>query len=210
METVNNKKLLAHYVEARQIGKLFTGELPRFLLLHYSPGELLTNPFSPSQYLQFVVDGELFLYDMPDESSTVSINTDFHHVNILGDVELMDAQFVPFFVEARTDVYTLALYLEQYRERLLNDPAFLRFLCTALAGKLSGAVKASTKMTLRQQVTMSLGYAEPGQTITDITKIAKNLNASSRQLLRVLGELCQEGVLIHEKKGVYRIVKHPG
>lgn len=209
METIHNSSLYEQYIQSRQIRRLFAGELPNFLLLHYAPGELLTNPFSPSGYLQLVVDGDLLLYDMPDENSTVSIQTDFHEVNVLGDIELLDVPFDPLFVEAKTDVYTLALYLEQHRQRLLGDPVFLRFLCKSMAEKLNGAVRASRQKTLRQKVVSSLRFAEEGQLITGIGGIAANLNVSSRQLMRVLKEFCELGVLFHEKKGSYRVLKKP-
>ena len=209
METIHNTRLYDQYIQSRQIRQMFTGELPRFLLLHYAPGELLTNPFSPSGYLQLVVDGDLLLYDMPDESSTVSLQTAFHEVNVLGDIELLDVPFSPLFVEAKTEVYTLALHLERYRQQLLNDPAFLRFLCVSMAEKLNGAVRASSQSTLRQKVLRSLRYAEPGQRIQGIGAVAESLNVSSRQLMRVLKEFCEQGVLEHEKKGSYRVLKKP-
>ena len=209
METIHNSRLYDQYIESRQIRQMFTGALPRFLLLHYTPGELLTTPFSPSGYLQLVVDGELLLYDMPDESSTVSLHSDFYDVNVLGDMELLGVLFTPLFVEAKTDVYTLALYLEQHRQRLLNDPAFLRCLCVSMAEKLNGAVQASSQMTLRQKVIRSLRFAEPGDRISGIRAIAESLNVSSRQLIRVLKEFCEQGVLEHEKKGSYLVLKKP-
>ena len=209
METVNDRKLRDHYLETRRIQELFSTCVPNFFLLHYQPGELLTNPFSPSQYLQFVVEGELLLYDMPDEDSTVMIQTTYNEVNLLGEVELLDAQFTPFFVEARTDVYTLALYLEQYQQILLNDPAFLRYLCSCLASKLNGAVASSVQMPLKKRVALSLQYADDSQCITDIGRLAKTFNVSNRQLLRVLKDFCREGILEHSQKGVYRILKKP-
>ena len=209
MKTIHNHRLYDQYIESRQIRSLFSGELPRFLLLHYAPGELLTTPFSPSGYLQLVVDGELLLYDMPDESSTISLHSDFYEIGILGDMELLNVAFTPLFVEAKSDVYTLALYLEQQRRRLLDDPVFLRYLCTSMAEKLNGAVMASNQMTLRQKVRLSLCHAEPGQSISGIAAIAGSLNVSSRQLMRVLKEFCELGVLEHEKKGVYRVLKKP-
>lgn len=209
METVNDRKLRDYYLEKRRIHDLFSTCVPNFFLLHYQPGELLTNPFSPSRYLQFVVEGELLLYDMPDEDSTVMLQTSYNEVNLLGEVELLDAQFTPFFVEARTDVYTLALYLEQYQQILLNDPAFLRYLCSCLAAKLNGAVASSVQMPLKKRVALSLQYADDSQCITDIGRLAKTFNVSNRQLLRVLKDFCQEGVLEHSQKGVYRILKKP-
>ena len=209
METVNDRKLRDYYLEKRRIHDLFSTCVPNFFLLHYQPGELLTNPFSPSQYLQFVVEGEMLLYDMPDEDSTVMLQTSYNEVNLLGEVELLDAQFTPFFVEARTDVYTLALYLEQYQQILLNDPAFLRYLCSCLASKLNGAVASSMQMPLKKRVALSLQYADDSQCITDIGRLAKTFNVSNRQLLRVLKDFCQEGILEHSQKGVYRILKKP-
>lgn len=210
METIRDPKLHESYVEKRGLRMLFGGELPTFLLRHYSPGELLTTPFSPSEYLQFIVDGELLLYDMPDEDSTVMIQTTYNEVELLGDVELLDAKFTPFFVEAKTDVYTLAVPLQQYRERLLNDAVFLRYLCRSLADKLNGAVVSHRQLPLRQRVARSLLHAEAGERITEIGRLAGTLNVSSRQLIRVLNEFCAEGVLEHEKKGVYRVSKKQG
>ena len=209
METVNDRKLRDDYLEKCRIRDLFSTCVPNFFLLHYQPGELLTNPFSPSQYLQFVVEGELLLYDMPDEDSTVMLQTSYNEINLLGEVELLDAQFTPFFVEARTDVYTLALYLEQYQQILLNDPAFLRYLCSCLASKLNGAVASSVQMPLKKRVALSLQYAGDTQCITDIGRLAKTFNVSNRQLLRVLKDFCREGILEHSQKGVYRILKKP-
>lgn len=73
----------------------------RHVLRHYSPGELLTNPFSPSEYLQFIVEGTVLLYDMPDEESTVILQTTNNKVEILGDLELLDAKFTPPFLWRR-------------------------------------------------------------------------------------------------------------
>ncbi len=209
METINDRRLLNSYIEKRGLRAHFSGEMPRFFLLHYSPGELLTNSFSPSRYLQFIVEGDLLLYDMPDEESTVTLQTNYNEISLLGEVELLDTMFTPFFVEAKTDVYTLAVYIDQYRQQLLNDPVFLCYLCRCLANKLNGAVVSSQHMSLRKRVILSLQHAEVGQEITDISHLALTLNVSCRQLLRVLKALCTDGMLEHPHKGVYRVLKKP-
>ena len=209
METVNDRKLRDRYIRERGVMEYFSICKPNFLLMHYFPHELLTNPFSPSQYLQFVVDGELLLYDMPDEESTVTIQTSFNDVQLLGEMELLDTQFTPFFVEARTDVYTLVIYLSQYGELLQKDPIFFFFFCRNLANKLNGAVVNSRHLPLRQKVELSLQHAEEDEEFTNISHLAKTLNVSSRQLLRVLKELCDKGVLEHVGKGRYRVLRRP-
>ena len=209
METINNRKKVDAYVRSRGLDALFSGEPPRFFLRHYKPGELLTTPFSPNRYLQFIVEGNLQLYNMPDEESTIMLQTNYNEVTLLGDMELLDSKFTPFFVEAKTDVYTLAFHLEEYRRQLLNDPVFLRYLCLSLANKLNGAVLSSMRLPLRRLVGMSLQKAEPGAEITNIAHLAHSLNISPRQLLRVLKQYCEEGVLEHSKKGVYVLIRQP-
>ena len=65
METVNNRKLRDRYIEELGINDCFSSCQPVLFLLHYFPGELLTSPFSPSRYFQFVAEGKLLLYEMP-------------------------------------------------------------------------------------------------------------------------------------------------
>ncbi|MCR5137479.1 MAG: hypothetical protein K6C12_10405 [Oscillospiraceae bacterium] len=209
METIHDEKRLNSYVRQLGIADMFSGEIPRLFLLHYSPGELLTTPFSPSRYLQFIVKGSLLLYEMPDEESTVILQTNHNAVEILGEMELLDTKFTPFFVEAHSEVYTLAIYLEQYRQQLLGDPVFLCCLCRNLADKLNGAVASNRHGSLRQRVILSLSHAEPGTHISNIGQLARSLNVSPRQLLRVLKDLCGEGVLEHSGKGMYQIIKKP-
>lgn len=207
METIHDHKLLNRFMEARRIPELFSTCTPNLFLLHYFPGELLTTPFSPSKYLQFVVEGDLLLYDMPNENCTVMLPTTYNEVKLLGEVELLDAQFTPFFVEAKTDVYTLALYIDQYRDLLMNDPAFLRYLCLSLATKLGGAVTSTRNLPLKERVAAYIDYADPSRPITNIAALATSFNVSTRQLLRVLGNFCGKGVLAHSKKGEYHILK---
>jgi hypothetical protein len=209
VETIQNPKLLESYMVKRDIRGLFGGPVPRFFLLRYSPGELLTTPFSPSKYLQFVVEGELFLYEMTDEESIVTIQTDNNDVSILGDVELVDAEFTPFFVEAKSTVYTLAVYLDQYREQLLKDPVFLVHACRGLANKLGGAVACTRHGSLRYRVNMLVRKARVGEQLSSLGHMSRLLNVSTRQLLRVLKELCDQGVLEHRDRGVYIVLKKP-
>ena len=209
METLNDRSRLERYAKQLQIDSCFAGERPSLLLLHYAPGDLLTTPFSPSKYLHFVAEGELTLYDMPDENQSVMLQTSYSAIKLLGEMELMNTSFEPFFVEAHSDVYTLAIHLDRYREQLLNDPVFLRFVCSTLSGKLAGAVHATMRQTLKERIAASLRYAEPGQTFGNIASLSSRLGVSNRQFLRVLKEFCEEGVLVHEKKGLYRVIKRP-
>lgn len=133
----------------------------------------------------------------------------YNQIFALGDIEFLDTGFTPLSAEAKTDVFSAAIYLEQCKDALLNELKFLRCLCIGFAQKLQSAITDSNRSSLRERVAHFLRLAEPGQPITDIARIAKSLNVSNRHLLRILKEYCNAGVLEHEKKGVYRLVHKP-
>ena len=209
MRTIHDDALRNSYIRKGNILSYFRIDDPELLLLRYSPGDLLTAPFSPSQYLQFVVDGELLLYDMPDDSSVISFRATDHNVQIFGDMELIDPQFTPFFVEAKTEVYALAMYHSKYKDVLLDDPVFLRHVCLSLAKKLQAATEPQEYLPLKDRVAHIIQRSETGGLITDIAHLSHSLNVSNRQLIRILKRFCEEGVLEHIKKGVYRINRIP-
>ena len=206
MEIINDKALLERFLKEHHIETYFSVCHPRFTLLRFRPGELLTTPFSPSQYLQFIIRGELLLYDMPSEDSSVSLQTSHQAVRLIGDMELLDVDFVPFFVEAKTEVYTAALPLDQYRESLLRDPVFLKRVCHDLAEKLRSATDVSMHIGLRAKLGAYIERCGPGFEIRGVARLAELLNVSERQMIRVLKTFCEEGRLRHEKAGVYRVL----
>ena len=209
VEIVNNKALLDSFLDSHHITEYFSTCQPRFFLLHYRQGELLTTPFTPSQYLQFIISGDLLLYEMPNENSTVSLQTSHNEVRMIGDMELLDVDFVPFFVEARTDVFSAAFYLEQYRAPLLQDPVFLRLICHSLAGKLRGATDVSLHIGLKDRLAAYIDRKGVGYEIKGVSSLSELLNVSERQMLRVLKRYCEEGILRREKAGHYRVLCCP-
>lgn len=209
MKIIRDQRLLQYYLEKRQIMSHFSTFVPEVQLLYYAPGELLTNPFSPSHYLQLVVDGDLLLYEMPDENSTVQIHATYQEVLLLGEIELLDNRFTPFFVEAASDVYSVSLIVDRYRDRLLRDPAFLLHVCHSLSAKLSSAVASTVSTPLKDRMLRYLISIESDRPITDIARLAASFHVSLRQMLRVLRELCVAGILEKRKKGEYILVKKP-
>ena len=209
METIKSRKVLEHYCEEHHIHDCFGSCRPHLLLLRYRPGELLVSPFSHGGYFQFIVGGTVDLYEVKEEGSFHTVETAVNGVKILGDMEIINPDFKPLFVEARTEVIAVALNISQYREQLMNDPVFLRFLCSELAEKLRIASENPTTLPLKERITISLRHMEPGQQIRGIGKLAESVNVSRRQMIRVLNEFCDEGILLHEKKGVYVLLIYP-
>ena len=117
---------------------------------------------------------------MPTEESFFYVQTPYLDAKMIGEVELVDPDFQSGFVEAKTDVYTLALPLSEFRERLINDPVFLLTVCRTLSRKLNGIVKNSYRRPLKEQVIKYISNSGPGGTIHSIDRFASLLNVSSR------------------------------
>ena len=206
MEVINAPAKVDFYLKQHGIEEYFSCD-PVFTLCRYAQGELLASPFTKSRFLQFVVEGSITLYGMPEEETVTGIETPSYRAAVIGEAELFDPDFPTSFVEARTEVYTLALPLEAYRERLMNDKLFLRFCYRTFTQKLSHATAPEQALPLREQMMKYIGKADPEEPIRDLTHLAFLFHTSTRQLSRVIRTLCEEGVLERSRKGVYRIRK---
>ena len=56
---------------------------------------------------------------------------------------------------------------------------------------------------------MLVRKARVGEQLSSLGHMSRLLNVSTRQLLRVLKELCDQGVLEHRDRGVYIVLKKP-
>lgn len=204
MNIVSSPERIDAYLRKYQIAELFSCS-PVFTLRRYLPGELLTSPFSKNRLLQFIVEGDVLLYDMPTEDTVTEIETPAYRARLIGDAELFDPDFPTFFVEAKTEVYTLSLLLDEYRERLLNDNTFLRFLCQTFTRKLAGATAPDCRLPLREQLIRYVEAADKDTPIRDMKHLSYLLHTSPRNLSRALKSLCEDGTLERSKKGTYLI-----
>ncbi|MBQ9045908.1 MAG: hypothetical protein IJ112_08195 [Oscillospiraceae bacterium] len=206
MTTISDPKRVDRYLEQFQILEHFSCK-PAFTLRRYLPGELLASPFQETTALQFIVEGDVILYDMPTEDSVAGVDSPFYRASLIGEAELIHSGFQTFFVEAKTEVYTLALPFSEYRERLLEDNTFLRYVCRMLSEKLGDATATARRLPLREQLMRYITAAGAGGELRDLAHLSHLLHVSTRQLARTLKALCEEGILERSKKGVYRIIK---
>lgn len=209
MTIIQDNARREHYIRAHKIAECFGGSLPEMTLLHYEAGEYLDTPFAQSRYMQFVVEGNVMLYSVFEENPIPLMANNLQVSELIGVIRLLRSDAEPLLVEALNDVYTLAFSVDQYRHQLLNDPVFLRYISVKLSEKLWYAICARHNLPLRRRVELALRDAQLGYEFSGVEAIAHTLGASKRQLLRVLKELCEDGVLEHVKKGAYKVLKKP-
>lgn len=204
MVSISSPERIEKYLKQFQIMDHFSCD-PVFTMRRYLPGELLTSPFQETRDVQFIVEGDVILYDMPNEDSVTGVDSPFYRAVLIGEAELINPDFQTFFVEAKTEVYTLALPLSEYREKLLSDNTFLRYICRTLTEKLSDATSPARRLPLREQLMRYIQAAGVGGEPRDLTHLSRLMHVSTRQLARILQAMCSEGILERSKKGVYLI-----
>ena len=89
-----------------------------------------------------------------------------------------------------------------------NDPVFLKVLLRHLADKLSLSSTLDIMAdNLEERLLVYMKTIQPDHRITSVNHAMQALHCSRRQLQRALKKLCEQGILMHERKGHYILAK---
>ena len=186
---------------------LDTGTVLFMRLLSYEKGELLNPPFASLQQFLLIVEGNIVIYHISKDGS-------IHHVShegngtLLGDIEFSGSPYQTLFIEALEQVIALSIPFEPNRDVLENDPVFLKVLLRHLADKLSLSSTLDIMAdNLEERLLVYMKTIQPDHRITSVNHAMQALHCSRRQLQRVLKKLCEQGILMHERKGHYILAK---
>ncbi len=205
MKQIYNNKLLNLYLERHKIESLFDTKALSFRLCQYERGEILNNIHSPSLFLQFVVEGAVYIYFIRDDGSRspVCLTTEF---TLLGDMEFCGETSLSFLIEAHRKVICVELPLYEYRNTLLNDNRFLRFLLQSISHKMALMSKAEVPFTnLEEKLLHYLRCDCPSHQFQGVETMAIHLHCSRRQLQRILKSLTAQEILEKQGKGIYSL-----
>lgn len=164
----------------------------------------MINPLEKTQYIQFVLEGTL-LISFIDQEGRQTVVSQSEELCILGDMEFVDDLNPMFFAEAKTKVKTLALSLKDNKEKLNQDIKFLHTLLNSIASKLKqSSTNQFVYQSIEERFLYYLKYYCYGS-LKSIEEATNYLHCSRRQLQRILKKLCDEGKMIKEGKGKYKI-----
>ena len=108
-------------------------------------------------------------------------------------------------VSAKTKVKTLGLSLKDNKEKLNQDIKFLHTLLNSIASKLKqSSTNQFVYQSIEERFLYYLKYYCYGS-LKSIEEATNYLHCSRRQLQRILKKLCDEGKMIKEGKGKYKI-----
>ena len=178
---------------------------PVLKLMSFEKGEILNGPLRPLSRFYIIVKGSVSIYDLTWEGSVRYISK-ASAGTLLGDMEFSGAGSQSFYTEAEEEVLCLAIPFGENQEVLEQDPVFLRFVLSQLAGKLSlSAAMTVSAQTLEEKVLFFLQKVQADHAISSVTQALQPLHCSRRQLQRVLKKLCHQGTLVRTGRGHYRL-----
>lgn len=185
----------------------FQKKPPVIKLLKFEKGEMLNDPIQSLSQFYIVVEGSVSIYHLTVDGSIRYISKAASGT-LLGDMEFSGAGNQSLYVEASETVLCLSMPFRENQSILENDPVFLRFVLSQLAGKLSFlAVMDASAQTLEEKVLFFLRKAQPNHEISSVNHALQMLHCSRRQLQRVLKKLCDEKILIRTGRGRYQLKK---
>ncbi len=205
MKEIADKKFIDECIKRNHITSHLKDKGIEFRAFRYECGEIISNMMEVVTFIQFIINGSIDIYYIRYDGTKSSVR----HIDtftVLGDVELYGNKEADFFVEASSEVLCLALPLEKYREKLINDNEFLRFLLKSLSRKFIFFAQSQYRFaTLEEKFLYYIKEECEDNMITSVEDTVFQMRCSRRQLQRVLKKLTDEKIIIKTGKGCYRL-----
>ena len=208
MINVKNKGLLNKYINNTGISKLFSQDMSNLLeLFSLNKGDFLINEGECSDYLYFLVSGKLKVFSHSTSGKIMSL-TLFNSFEIIGETCSLWNKPPTASVQAASKAYCIGISMK-YRDLLLNDIIFLRYICQNLGERLS-YMNNTTCINLYESLESRLASfilktEKDGVFSYNLTECAELLCTSYRHLLRIINLFCSTNKLIKNGKS-YRII----
>ena len=208
MIIVKNKDLLDKYISTTGISRLFSQDISNLLeLFSLEKGDFLINEGECSDYLFFLVNGKLKVFSHSTSGKIMSLSL-LNSFQIIGETCSLWNKPPTASVQATCKTYCIGISM-QYRDLLLNDIVFLRYICQNLGDKLS-YMNNNTCINLYESLESRLASfilksENNGIFSYNLTECAELLCTSYRHLLRIINLFCNTNKLSKNGKS-YKII----
>ena len=176
--------------------------------MQFKSGDTIFQEGATPNCLYALLQGKAKVYKV-HENGRVSIIEFLKAPALIGEMELIRARDESIGVVALTDCFCEVIKTTSCREKLLNDAAFLRFLCEHLGKKAAdnanrAAVNTAYPLSVRLArfilLTQQNGFYREKH-----TEVAEYLGVTYRHLLYVLAAFTDRGILKKTTQG-YQIL----
>ena len=209
MKKIENTSLFNKYVNESNILNIFSTDMTdKMQLFHFDKDDFIINEGECSEFLFFLVDGKTKVFSH-SVSGKVMFVSHFNSLQVLGETCSLWGKNPTASVQAVTACYCLAISLNLYKEELLNDVKFLRYICLNLGERLS-YMTSNTCTTMFESLenrlaSFILKNSKDNIFNYNLTECAELLCTSYRHLLRVLNSFCNKNKLCKKGKS-YEII----
>lgn len=215
MKRINDPAELQNYIKKYNIENYFGIDMTRYMELHtFDKGSHIVKNNEPIDYLYFFVEGKVKVYTVLKNGKSLLFRL-YKPMSIIGDVEFIDCDTANTNIEAINQCLCIGISMNNIRKYAVNDPTFLKCMCTSLGKKfISSSIASSINILypLENRLASYLLAIAPensrysnldGGIITDkFTEMADLLGTSYRHLIRTINKLCYEKIIKKEKNSI--------
>ncbi len=211
MRIIKNPSLLHQYLTTPPYTDYFRGDLRSHTqIVEYNAGEYVLQQAVPPQFLYLMLTGRCYTRVSLANGKSMILQT-LKAPCLIGEMELLQ-DISPMTVQALEKSRMLAIPMERCRPILLQDPYFLRQVCSQLVVK-ERANSLSLIHTFcypleNRLAKFILDNRQENRFLIKKTHIAESLGASYRHVQTVMGAFVEKGYLSKEKL-VYTITDEP-
>lgn len=131
-------------------------------------------------------------------------------VTVIGEVEFLNYLEVANSIYALQDSVCFRISVSLYRDLLLNDLLFMRYIATAVSYRLHNAnhnMSISINYPVENRLASYLVSRADNLVVYDnFVQVAQMIGCSYRQLQRVLNHFCQEKYISKIKRSTFKII----
>lgn len=215
MKRIYDQLQLDNYIKIFNIEDFFGIDMKKYMELHiFDKGSHLVKNNEPIDYLYFFVEGKVKVYTILKNGKSLLFRL-YKPLVIIGDVEFIDYDTANSNIEAINECLCIGISMSNIRKYAVNDPTFLKCMCTSLGKKfISSSIASSINILypLENRLASYLLAITPknsqhsnldGGIITDnFSEMADLLGTSYRHLIRTINKLCNEKIIRKEKKSI--------
>lgn len=208
MKLIRSKAQLAEHIQRCHIQDAFSFDVSEIAeLFSFHRGEFLIEAGLPGDYLYFLTSGKLQVYTYTISEKTHYQNYYQNIAPILGEVNVLWGNPASSSVQALTNGTCIGISAVRFRDRILDDNCFLRYICQTMAERLqtSGQNTALDPVEVRLAAFI-LANQEDGLFSFKLSTCANLLDTSYRHLFRVINKLCADQTLEKTDAG-YQIIQ---
>ena len=213
MKKILDQNIIGHYLHETNIAQLFSHDIDDFLeLFYFKKNEFVLHEGVSSDYLYFLADGEVKIYSSIGNGKHLD-HGHYPLFRVIGEAATLWGDPASASVQCETAGYFFGIALTRHRATLLNDVSFLRYICEVLRSQMNAQRHSSHALFFPLEsrlASLILQNSEDGVLHYNLVTCADLLSTSYRHLLRVVGRLCEDGLLAKEGKGRYHVVNRPG